>query len=238
MSRSGRGAPHRVFVAARWLLPVALFAAAVPPLLAQSPQEIADLTHRVFAVTPVPAEGAAGFWVCAGCHGPGGNGDPAKRVPAIAGQHQRVVAKQLIDYQNHARWDASMEQVADRHRLVRPEDFANLAAHVASLPRAAQRETGNGRDTTQGRALYRASCAECHGTDGEGNGVTLVPMLAGQHFSYLRRQLADTLEGRRPNMPPPHADLLSGADAQRLDGLADYLSRLQPARRVVGSAPR
>ena len=238
MRGGARKAKRLVRLAAGWLLPVALLSVVAPAVPAQSPQEIEDLTHRVFAVTPVPAEGAAGFWVCAGCHGPGGNGDPAKRVPAIAGQHQRVVAKQLIDYQNHARWDASMEQVADRHRLTRPEDFANLAAHVASLPRAAQRETGNGRDTTQGRALYRASCAECHGADGEGNGVTLVPMLAGQHFSYLRRQLADTLDGRRPNMPPPHADLLAGADARRLDGLADFLSRLQPARRVVGSAPR
>jgi cytochrome c553 len=200
---------------------------------AQTPQEVADLSHRVFQVTPDPAAGQAGFWVCAGCHGRGGNGDPLKKIPAIAGQHQRVIARQLIDYQSHGRWDPSMEQVANRHRLATPADFANLAAHVATLPRAAQRETGNGRDTTAGRVFFQKSCAECHGTEGEGNGVTLVPLLAGQHFSYLLRQMQDTLGGRRPNMPPPHADLLGGVDERQLAGLADYLSRLQPARRVV-----
>ena len=63
--------------------------------------------------------------------------------------------------------------------------------------------------------------------------MTLVPRLAGQHYKYVLRQLHDTLEQRRPNMPPPHPQLFDPLQVDQLTGLADYLARLQPARRVL-----
>jgi cytochrome c553 len=92
---------------------------------------------------------------------------------------------------------------------------------------------GDGRQLAAGAQAYARDCSGCHGPEGEGNGVTLVPRLAGQHYRYLLRQLHDTLEERRPNMPPPHIQLLSPYGVDELTGVADYLSRLKPSRRVL-----
>ena len=92
---------------------------------------------------------------------------------------------------------------------------------------------GDGLHADHGGRVYLRDCASCHGAEAEGNGVLLVPRLAGQHYSYLLRQMHDTIESRRPNMPPPHSRLLENMDVADLTGLADYLSRVQPARRIL-----
>ena len=159
---------------------------------------------------------------------------PQGDVPAIAQQHQRVIAKQLIDYRHAERWDPLMEEVVARHGLSSARDIADVAAYVAAQRRdGARAGTGDGRQVETGARLYSRDCAGCHGADGEGNGVTLVPRLAGQHYKYVLRQLHDTLEQRRPNMPPPHPQLFDPLQVNELTGLADYLARLQPPRRVL-----
>jgi cytochrome c553 len=57
-----------------------------------------------------------------------------------------------------------------------------------------------------------ATCAACHGVDG--NSVTPDwPMLAGQHASYIVRQLRAFKEGERTNVTmKPFADMLSEQD--------------------------
>jgi cytochrome c553 len=154
-------------------------------------------------------------------------------VPVIAEQHQRVIAKQLVDYRHAERWDNSMEEMVGRHELAAARDIADLSGYVASMPRSAQPGVGDGRNVAVGKQLYVRDCQDCHGSDAEGNGVLQVPRLYGQHYRYLLRQLHDTLDQRRPNMPPPHRALLGDLDVDSLTGLADYLSRLQPPRHVV-----
>lgn len=185
---------------------------------------------QVLGITPDPARGAQLFGACSTCHGQGGEGAASAGVPVIGGQHGRVVARQLIDYRNAERWDPRMEAVASRHNLRQLRDIADVAAWAAGLSWTMAPATGDGSGASLGRELFQARCAGCHGRDGRGDGALLVPRLAGQHHAYLLRQLHDTLEGRRPNMPPPHADLLVDLDAQELAGLADHLSRLRPAR--------
>jgi cytochrome c553 len=121
-----------------------------------------------------------------------------------------------------------------------PTDGKNHEGTEEAVGRASaqQRDTGrtglgDGKQLETGRSIYGGDCVGCHGADGEGNGVTLVPRLAGQHYRYLLRQLHDTLEQRRPNMPPPHPQLLDKLGVAELTGLADYLARLNPPRRVV-----
>ncbi|HTV95645.1 MAG TPA: c-type cytochrome [Steroidobacteraceae bacterium] len=42
-----------------------------------------------------------------------------------------------------------------------------------------------------GAAVYRQSCARCHGAQAQGDGSAAIPALAAQRFRYLVRQLAN-----------------------------------------------
>jgi len=202
-------------------------------LQAAEPLTTKEELSDVFRHQGSASRGAKLFAACTACHGRDGNGQPQGDVPAIAQQHQRVIAKQLVDYRHSERWDLQMEDVASTHRLGPARDIADLASYISTLPRDAKEGHGDGRQLQHGAQVYLRDCAGCHGTEGEGNGVTLVPRVAGQHYRYLLRQLHDTVEERRPNMPPPHAQLLGRFAVEDLTGVADYLSRLKPARRVL-----
>lgn len=203
------------------------------PSPAAEPLSASQEFGAVLRIEPNSVRGGQLFQVCTSCHGQGGGGAADGSVPAIAGQHAKVIARQLIDYRNADRWDPRMEEVASRHNMRQLRDIADVAAWASRLPVEPAPGVGDGSTASAGRVQFQARCAGCHGRDGEGNGALLVPRLAGQHYGYLLRQLQDTLEGRRPNMPPPHAELLVDLDAQGLTGLADYLSRLRPARRLA-----
>src|SRR5688500_18898239 len=88
-------------------------------------QEFAAVLRR----TPDPTNGQELFETCAACHGSRGGGVTDGTVPAIAGQHYRVIVKQLVDFRHDQRWDIRMEHFTDRHRLPNPQQLADLAAY-------------------------------------------------------------------------------------------------------------
>jgi cytochrome c553 len=63
-----------------------------------------------------------------------------------------------------------------------------------------------------------------------------VPRLAGQHHGYLKRQVQDAVEGRRPRLQASHGPRFAALTAAEIDGLADYLSR--NVRRTLSPPPR
>jgi cytochrome c553 len=70
-------------------------------------------------------------------------------------------------------------------------------------------------------AQLSASCAHCHGIDGNSS-AGQYPVLAGQTQEYLYRQLKDFKEGRRKDpMMSPMVGILSDEDMQNL---ADFYS--------------
>lgn len=112
-----------------------------------APQGLADVAAYVNSLpprepTPGPAaprsvHGEALFSrLCSRCHGLRGEGDPASRVPALAGQHPEYLLEQLHDAAVGER--PSMER--DHARLLKglsADDIAALAAHLAALAPAA-----------------------------------------------------------------------------------------------------
>jgi len=52
-------------------------------------------------------------------------------------------------------------------------------------------------DRAAGRRRFERSCADCHGPDGRGDAARRVPVLAGQRYKYLVRQLASIALGQR-----------------------------------------
>ncbi|MEJ0085169.1 MAG: c-type cytochrome [Pseudomonadota bacterium] len=176
--------------------------------------------------TPDAANGEALFDHCASCHGADGGGQSDGSTPRIAGQHFRVLVKQLVDFRSGKRWDFRMEGAAEQHHLAGPQDIADVAAYVSKLTRPGTRGIGSGEFAALGSQLYADQCASCHGAAAEGNAQRSVPRLAGQHYGYLMRQMYDAVDGRRPALPRLHSQRIAPLDFEQVRALADYLSRI------------
>lgn len=193
---------------------------------------------EVLGAQPDLARGAITYETCGVCHGSDGGGQADGTVPRLAGQHYRVLVKQLVDFRNARRWDYRMEHFADRHHLPRPQDVADVAAYAAQLRPSGASAIGNGEALNGGASLYFQRCQSCHGSLGQGSNGKLVPRLAGQQYAYLVRQLHDAAEGRRPGLSASHGRLVRGFDKAQIDGIADYLSRsLDTAAGASASKP-
>jgi cytochrome c553 len=203
-----------------------LLAGLCQPLLALGAESSKQEFARVVALKPDLAHGQELFEHCAACHHADGNGTPDGSIPRIAGQHYRVLVRQVIDFRRGARWDVRMEGVATSHEIIPAlQDIADVAAFASQLPRSGAGGTGDGQDLDQGAAIYSQRCASCHGKTAAGDDRRQVPRLAGQHSGYLSRQVYDAVDGRRPALAASHGKRFENLDFQAVKGLADYLSR-------------
>jgi cytochrome c553 len=176
--------------------------------------------------TPDAMNGEALFDNCASCHGADGAGQADGATPRIAGQHFRVLAKQLVDFRSGKRWDFRMEGAADRHHLTGPQDIADVAAYVSKLATPGNRGIGSGEFVAEGSQIYAKQCASCHGPAADGNAERGVPRLAGQHYGYLMRQMYDAVDGRRPALPRLHSQRIAPLDFEQVRAVSDYLARI------------
>lgn len=205
----------------------ALLASLGSPPAARAAEAAFDV-RDVVALRPDADRGRELFAACAACHGGDGAGGDRGSVPAIAGQHYTVLARQLVDYRRGRRWDIRMESQADSHRLADAQAISDVAGYVSGLPRLLSGRHGDGEHLARGARVYFERCERCHGPVGEGEGEGGIPRLAGQHYEYLLRQFYDAPEGRRPNMPAAHRRLMRALVAEDIRGISDYLSRLAP----------
>jgi cytochrome c553 len=89
-------------------------AALLLPLVAASAETTQRELSTVLRSKADAAHGAGLFAQCTACHGADGGGEISGATPRIAGQHYRVLAKQLVDFRHGKRWDFRMEGMADR----------------------------------------------------------------------------------------------------------------------------
>jgi cytochrome c553 len=204
-----------------WVLLLCLPLAALADPVAQ--REI----KQTLALQPDEEHGRELFSQCASCHGTGGGGTTDGAVPRIAGQHYRVLVRQVVNYRRGTRWDMRMEGVATSHEVV-PElqDIADVARYVSQLDADGTRGVGEGIHVQRGAKLYADNCASCHGREGEGSDKKETPRLAGQHAAYLARQIYDAVDGRRPELSRSHGKRLESLDYEDVLGLSDYLARI------------
>lgn len=184
-----------------------------------------ELTGALHA-TPDAVNGEALFDHCASCHGADGGGEVNGSTPRIAGQHFRVLAKQLVDFRSGKRWDFRMEGAAEQHHLTGSQDIADVAAYVSKLNQPETRGIGSGEFVEEGSRIYAKQCASCHGPAAEGNAQRGVPRLAGQHYPYLMRQMYDAVDGRRPALPGIHSQRIAPLDFEQVRAVSDYLARI------------
>lgn len=79
------------------------------------------------------------------------------------------------------------------------------------------------------------TCQACHGPDGNGVGITLYPILAGQHADYLRKALGDYRSGARVN--PIMAGFAGALSDQDMADLAAYFAAQSGALTELNADP-
>jgi cytochrome c553 len=141
---------------------------------------------------------------CAACHLPSGGGNPDGGIPQLAGQHRTVLIKQLADIRAGVRDNPAMYPFAIE--LPDAQALADVATYIETLciPRGAgQYEAPDAAEQiAYGKRLFEKECSLCHGLSGDGMQEKFYPVLAGQHYAYLLRQLADIRAGKRGNAHP------------------------------------
>jgi len=145
---------------------------------------------------------------CAGCHGGDAAGDRGQAAPPLAGMENWYVQTQLQKFYAGVRGThfrdshgismrAAMEFLDANPEPNRP--ISHLGHYLASLDRIEQTETVEG-DPELGAQHY-ASCASCHGSEGQGNRDLDAPALAGQADWYMVTQLRNYRSGARGGDP-------------------------------------
>jgi cytochrome c oxidase subunit 2 len=147
-----------------------------------------------------PAAGAGQYAVCTACHGASGEGNPALNAPRLAGQEAWYLRRQLHAFRDGRRGAHEQDAYGAQMRAfaaMLPDDATvrNLSAYVESLPGTAPEATVTG-NADRGRRLY-ATCASCHGREGQGNWALNAPRLARMSDWYLVRQLQNFQNGVR-----------------------------------------
>lgn len=218
----------------RWLLAACLLL----PLLAVGATREQKEFAQVMAAKPDREHGAALFARCVECHGADGAGITTGSVPRIAGQHTRVLVRQVLQFRGGKHWDMRMEGVASSQGVLsRPQDIADVAVYINGLSPDGKRGVGRGDFLEQGESIYQANCSGCHGKAGEGDERQEIPRLAGQHAAYLARQIYDAVDARRPALAASHRNRLAPLTFEEVQGVTDYLSRIGWNPEATAAAP-
>lgn len=169
--------------------------------------------------------GKLAYRVCQGCHKPDGSGRADGTYPQLAGQHASVLIKQMADVREGRRENPKMFPFAGKH-AVDMQEIADIAVYLQSLPLPSGNGKGPGAGLERGKELYQKDCQICHGNNGEGNGKKFYPLVAGQHYKYMVRQLLEIRDGKRRNANPKMVKAMQNYADVDVAVMADYLSRL------------
>jgi cytochrome c553 len=169
--------------------------------------------------------GEDAFEVCSACHLPSGAGRPDGTFPQLAGQHTTVLIKQMADIREGRRDNPIMYPFAKT--LTDPQELADVAAYIETLPIPTDNGRGPGDNLEVGETLYKRDCVQCHLDYGQGDAEKFYPVLAGQHYKYLLRQIQDIAEKRRRNANPDMVKVVVAYSPEELSAVVDYMSRLE-----------
>lgn len=205
---------------------------------------LAVLTGLIFSLPALALDGdakrgQAAAAVCTACHqadGRGMNIPGGESWPRLAGLDADYLYKQLQDFKQGARTNASMAPFV---AMLTEQQLKDVSVYYSQMP-GTQGQGGQGADAellAAGKKLaesgdwdrYIVPCASCHGPGNQGAGQHF-PGIAGQHAGYIERQLMDWKQGKREN-DPQHLMLAIAErmNEQDIKAVAAWLST-QPAQ--------
>jgi thiosulfate dehydrogenase len=213
------------------------------------------MTHtiRVFLCTTLLISGLtilsatqaapAAAQVCAGCHGPQGQG--AGVFPRIAGQPIVYLEKELQFYRSGARPNPMMQAVAAK---LSDEEIGALAEYFSKLhpPYVPSAGTLSAPQTARARQLVTAgdwrhgvpACVRCHGPDLAGV-APQIPALAGQPSQYLLATLQLIHDMRAPHYFPLRimSRVSKGLSETDINAVSGYIAQLKPGEKPQAGRP-
>jgi len=164
---------------------------------------------------------------CAGCHGREAQGASQHDIPALASQRRAYIIRQLAAFSERDRIATQMHKVVSREAVREPQSWADLALYLNNLPPPKGAQTGDGKYLSLGEASYEQFCRSCHDEDGRGDDDGFVPSLRNQHYRYLVKEMRNLAAGHRFNVDDDLGRFMRSLKADEMQGLADYLSRMQ-----------
>ncbi len=190
---------------------------------------------QVLSLTPDIEEGKKVFNTCSKCHGIEGWGSYNGDFPQLAGQHKSVVIKQLLDIRSGKRINLKMRPVILEVSGQGDQAIVDVAAYIETLKMDPEPGVGEADDDVLKNTgvTYTEKCSSCHGADGEGMAEKFYPLLQGQNYEYLLRQLKHIQSGKRKNANREMQKIISQMSLSELDLLADFISRLEPEENKV-----
>ena len=137
------------------------------------------------------------------------------------------IIRQLAAFSERDRIATQMHKVVSREAVREPQSWADLARYLNNLPPPKGAQTGDGKYLSLGEASYAQFCRSCHDEDARGDDDGFVPSLRNQHYRYLVKEMRNLAAGHRFNVDDDLARFLRSLKADEMQGLADYLSRMQ-----------
>jgi cytochrome c553 len=211
------------------LLALALSTAIITASVAEAALERVDeLTSIALDLDANAQRGAALYGEqCAGCHGREAHGAAQHDIPALASQRRAYIIRQLAAFIERDRIATQMHKVVSREAVSEPQSWADLALHLNGLPPSKHAATGDGKHLSLGKESYEQFCRSCHEEDGRGDDDGFVPSLRNQHYRYLLKEMRNLAAGHRFDVEEDLAQSFRNLTGDEMQGLADYLSRMQ-----------
>ena len=144
---------------------------------------------------------------CMACHGADGGGQAAAGFPRLAGLSQTYLRKQLDDFVDGSRTNATMQPIATELSGAERDAVATYYSKLP-VPSAQSANAPAGDEAQLAQTLARRgrwskglpACEQCHGPSGVGVGDHF-PALAAQSSVYLSNELHAWQQGSRHNDP-------------------------------------
>jgi cytochrome c553 len=156
--------------------------------------------------------------LCVACHGEGGRSTITTN-PILAGQTARYLYLQLRDFQEGRRNDPQMSPMA---KDLTRDEMRELADWFSRQKPPVQAFKADPAKARLGKAKADETlCTMCH--LGGFAGQNEIPRVAGQHYDYIVKQLADFKARRRTNDAGNMTAVGNTLSDTDIDNLAHYL---------------
>ena len=162
---------------------------------------LCSVAATAFAETPVIPDDK--FVYCTVCHGVQLKGNRKLEAPRLSGMESWYVRRQLEAFSKNWRGvhdnDVSGIEMRPMAAILTAEEIDAVTRYVSEVRSESPQPTIEG-DASRGEQLY-ATCAVCHGANGEGNEALGSPGLADRSDWYLAKQIRNYRSGVRGSNP-------------------------------------